>query len=259
NVKAAETAVQYLKEVAADMEGGNPDDYAVEDGVVRARDGSREITLAEASQYAVNQLGGKYTAEQIPEFYKNNLGPTTIPAASDMIGNAIVAFGKSTQDDLDGVVRSFNGAVAQVSVDVNTGEVRVEKMANYGDSGTIIQPDSYTAQIEGGSIQGIGYALMENQIHDKDTGIPLNPDWYKNKPPSILDYSTEKLMVGGVDEPDPYGPHGAKGVGEPPYGAAAAAVVSAVRNALGGYTFEEFPLNPSRVLNAIESGETGVK
>jgi xanthine dehydrogenase molybdenum-binding subunit len=258
NVKAAETAVQYLKEIAAAMHGDSAKNYRVADGTVKHSTDDHTITLAEAARYAVNQLGGKYTAEKIPQFYKKNLGPTTIPAAKDAIGTAIVAFGKTTSDDIKGVVRSFNASVAEVAVDVATGKVEVEHFSNYGDSGTIVHPDSYTAQIEGGTVQGFGFAVTERYNHDNDTGVPLNPDFYKNKPPSILDYSKTQLEVGGVDKPDPYGPHGAKGVGEPPYGAAAAAVASAVQDALGT-TFMQFPLSPNTILEKIESGETRVK
>jgi len=72
-----------------------------------------------------------------------------------------------------------------------------------------------------------------------------------------MDYSKTPLSVGGVDEPDPYGPHGAKGVGEPPYGAAASAVVSAIENGLGT-TFRHHPITSSDVLDKIEAGDTEV-
>jgi hypothetical protein len=255
NVKAAETAVQYLKEIAATELGGTADDYEVAGGEVANGDGD-SMTFAEAAQAAI-ALGGKYSGEEVPQQYQESLVPLTLGAARDVTGEALVAFGKSGSDDLDGFVDSFNAAIAHVIIDLETGKVEVEEMANWGDSGTIVHPDSYTAQIEGGAIQGIGYALTEHMRFDEETGIPVNTDWYKNKPPSIMDYSNSPLKVGGVDEPDPYGPHGAKGVGEPPVGAAAAAVVSAVENGLGT-TFMHHPITASDVLDKIEAGETEV-
>lgn len=255
NVKAAETAVTYLKEIGAETYGGSPDDYEVADGEVRNDDGDA-LTLGDAAEIAVD-LGGKYTGEEIPEALQESLVPSTIGAASDVVGEALVAFGKSTGEDLEGFVDSFNAAIAHVTVDIETGKIEVEEMANFGDSGTIVHPASYDAQIEGGAIQGIGYVLTEHMRFDDATGVPVNTDWYKNKPPSILDYSNTPLKVGGVNEPDPYGPHGAKGVGEPPTGAAAAAVASAVENGLGT-TFQTHPITASDVLDKIAAGDTEV-
>lgn len=256
NVKAAETAVQYLKELAAEELGGDVDSYEVSGGDVVNADSGESLSLGETAQLAV-ETGGKYTAEEIPKKYQESLVPLTIAAASEVKGNALVAFGKSTAEDLGGFVTSFAGAIAEVSVDVETGKVTVEELANWNDSGTVIHPQSFDAQVDGGTVQGVGYALSEHYLHDDDTGIPLNTDMYANKPPSILDYSEAPLKQGAVGAPDPFGPHGAKGVGEPPYGSAAAAVASAVRDALG-VTFHEFPLTPSRVLEKIENGETDI-
>jgi len=255
NVKAAETAVQYLKEIAVNEFGGSVDDYEVADAMVSNGEGD-SLTFAEAAQVAV-ELGGKYTGEEVPQKYQESLVPLTLAAAGDAYGQALVAFGKTGGDDLGGFVDSFNAALAHVTIDLETGKVEVEEMANWGDSGTIVHPDSYTAQIEGGAIQGIGYALTEHMRFDQETGVPVNTDWYKNKPPSIMDYSNSPLKVGGVDEPDSYGPHGAKGVGEPPYGAASAAVVSAIEAGLGT-TFMHHPITASDILDKIEAGETEV-
>jgi len=255
NVRAAETAVQYLKELGAREFGGDPEDFEVADG--RVTDGASEMTLGAAAQAAVD-AGGKYSGEEVPEKYQESLVPLTLGAAAGVTGQALVAFGKTTGEDLEGTVRSQAGAIAEVSVDVETGKVSVENIANYCDSGRVVHPESHSAQIEGATVQGVGYALSEHYLHDEDTGIPLNTDFYKNKPPSIYDYSANPPKVGGVGEPDPFGPHGAKGVGEPPYGSAAAAVASAVGDALGT-TFETFPITPSAVLEKIENGETEVE
>ncbi|WP_435126891.1 xanthine dehydrogenase family protein molybdopterin-binding subunit [Halobaculum sp. D14] len=256
NVKAAETAMEYLREIASQTLGGAPDDYEVTGGEVVNTQTGDSMTLAQAAQAAV-EMGGKYTAETVPTKYQESLVPLTIAAAQDIKGESLVAFGKSTSEDLDGFVTSFAGCIAEVSVDLQTGEVAVEEIANYADSGRIIHPEGHKAQVEGATVQAIGYVLMEHYLHDDDTGIPLNTDFYKNKPPAIQDYSETELKTGGVDNPDPYGPHGAKGVGEPPYGAAAAAVASATRDALG-VTFDTFPLSPSEVLEKIQSEEVDI-
>lgn len=256
-VKAAENAVAYLQEIAAAELGGEPGDYEVADGMVsHASESGRELSLGEAAELAI-EMGGKYTGEEIPAELDESLNFMTKGAAADAIGSGLVAFGQSGSVELSGTVRSFNSALAHVTVDIETGKITVEEMANWADSGQVVHPESHDAQVEGGAIQGIGYALSEHYRFDEQTGIPVNADWYKNKPPSILDYSATPLKVGGVGEPDPHGPHGAKGVGEPPYGAASAAVVSAVGNALGT-TFRRPPITPSDVLDKIAAGETEV-
>ena len=254
-VKAAETAVSYLQEIAANQLGGSPSDYQVANGEVSNGSGD-SMTLAEAAKAAVS-MGGKYTGEAIPADLKKSLNPMTLAAAGDLVGKALIAFGHSGGPDLKGFVDSFNAAMAHVTIDLGTGKIRVIDLADYGDSGTIVHPASYHAQIQGGAIQGIGYALTELMRFDEQTGIPINTDWYQNKPPSILDYTEQPLKTGGVNKPDPYGPHGAKGVGEPPYGAAASAVTAAIQNGLGA-TFQHHPITPSDVLDKIAAGETKV-
>ncbi|QCC47146.1 xanthine dehydrogenase family protein molybdopterin-binding subunit [Halobellus limi] len=256
NVKAAETAVQYLKELAAEELGGTAEAYTVENHEVVHGQSGESITFAEAAQAAVD-AGGKYSAEEIPEQYQESLVPLTIAAASDAVGQGLVAFGKTTGEDLDGFVTSFAGAISEVSVDLETGKITVEEMANYNDSGTVVHPESFEAQVEGGATQGIGYTLYEQYRHDDGTGIPVNTDLYKSKPPSIHDYVSGDLHVGAVGEPDPFGPYGAKGVGEPPYGAASGAVAAAVKDALGT-TFNEFPVTPDKVLEKVRAGEVDI-
>ncbi len=257
NVKAAETAIEYLTELAAQELGGQPEEYEMSDGEVVHSESGDSITLGEAAELAV-ETGGKYDGSEVPEKYTQSLVPTTLAAARGLTGNGLVAFGKSTGDDLSAFVTSFAGAIAEVSVDVETGEINVEEIANWNDSGRVIHPESFSAQVEGATVQGISFALMEHYRHDEGTGIPLNTDFYKNKAPGIQDYSETSPKVGAVGAPDPFGPHGAKGVGEPPMGSAAAAVASAVRDALG-VTFTEFPVTPSEVLEKIRNGEAEVE
>jgi len=254
NVKAAETAVQYLTELAAEELGGSAEEYELSDGEVVNSDNGDSLALGEAAQLAVD-AGGKYDGSEVPQEYQESLVPTTIAAAGGLTGNALVAFGKSVGEDMPGYVTCLAGAITEVSVDLETGEINVEEMANWNDSGRVIHPESFDAQVEGATVQGTGFALMEHYRHDEDTGIPLNTDFYKNKAPGMLDYSETPLKVGAVGAPDPFGPHGAKGVGEPPYGSAAGAIASAVRDALG-VTFTEFPITPSSVLEKVRNGET---
>lgn len=252
--KAADTAIEYMQEIAAEEFGGEPDDFEVAEGAVtNVDDDSQSLTFAEVSQIAV-ELGGKYSGEEIP---LDTLNPITIGSAQDVIGQAMVVFSHTSMDDYDepATMRAYAVAMSEVSVDLNTGKARVEEMVNIGDCGRVINPQSLEAQMAGGSVMGIGYALSEHASFDEGTGIPYNTDWYTSKTPSILDFG--EIRGGGVDEPDLYGAYGAKGIGEPPYGSAAGAVTSAVRNALGT-TFHDHPITPDMVLDAIEDGDVEV-
>lgn len=250
---AAKNAITYLKEIAAEELGGSPDDYEVAEGEVRSTSGSDALTLAEAAQ-AAQAMGGKYSAESIPQ--EGDLNPMTLWNVEEIRGTGLVALGHSTPEMAPGQVRSFATAATLVGVDVETGDVNVEECVSIADCGTVLHPESAMAQIEGGTLQGIGYATTEHYNYDTDTGIPVNTDWYKNKPPSIHE-NPDDFVVDAVGEPDPYGPYGIKGIGEPPYGAGASAITSAIRDALG-MTFDEPPIRPADVIDAIESGEAEV-
>jgi len=101
-------------------------------------------------------------------------------------------------------------------------------------------------QIEGGAIQGMGFGLMENQIFDKDTGICVNPNLVDYKVFTMKDIPEIHPLV--IEPIDPYGPFGAKGVGEPPYSVPAPALANAIYNAIG-VRFTELPINIRSVLD----------
>lgn len=249
---AAENAITYLREIAAEEFGGSPDDFEVRDAqVVHADDDSQSMSFAEAATAAAD-MGGKYSAEEIPD--RDTYNPMTIWNAEEIAGSGLVALGHSTPDMVPGQVRSFCTAMALISVDTDTGKVNVENLVGIADCGRVLHPRSLTAQVEGGLLQGLGYAMTEHYNYDADTGIPLNTDWYQNKPPTIWEHPDE-MTVGAVEEPDPYGAYGVKGVGEPPYGAGASAITSAVRDALGTH-FKTPPVSPAKVLAKIQSDET---
>lgn len=251
--RAAEKAIEYLQELAAEEFGGDPDEYVVDDGMVAHESNGDSMTLGEAAQLAV-EIGGKYSGEEIEN--EDEVNGLTIFGARDAIGQGLVAMASTSPEDTGGPknVRSYCAGAAEVHIDTETGSISVEEMHGVSDCGTVVHPTSVKAQVEGGMMQGLGYALYEHYAHDEETGIPYNTDWYTNKTPSILDYV--EAHGDAVDEPDHYGAHGIKGIGEPPYGTGASVVVSAVYNALG--TDIDPPILPNKVLDAIENGDVEV-
>jgi CO/xanthine dehydrogenase Mo-binding subunit len=140
---------------------------------------------------------------------------------------------------------TYGALTAEVEVDSETGRVQVKKMVAAYDVGKAINPLSVEGQIEGGTVQGIGYAIMENMVH-KD-GIVLNPNLADYYIPTSLDIPEIKTII--VEYPGHLGPYGAKAIGEPPIVLPAPAIVNAIHNALGIRLYE-IPATPDRVLAA---------
>lgn len=119
--------------------------------------------------------------------------------------------------------------VAEVSVDMDTFEVHVDKMWMACDIGKAINPQSVEGQIEGGTLQAMGYAVMEEMIY-KD-GKPLNNRLQTYIVPTVKDAPEFKTII--VEEGFSWGPYGAKGLGELPLDGGAPAIANAIYNACG--------------------------
>lgn len=148
-------------------------------------------------------------------------------------------------------VYGWAACLVDVAVDPDTYEVTVERCIHAVDVGKAIHPIIVEGQIQGGTLQALGWALLENVVYDK--GRVANANMTNCIVPTFAD--TPELEVMLVEEPYPFGPYGAKGVGEIPMDGPAAAVASAVEDALGA-AFDELPVSPERIertLNAKES------
>jgi xanthine dehydrogenase YagR molybdenum-binding subunit len=142
--------------------------------------------------------------------------------------------------------------MADVSVDVDTGVVQINKMVAVQDCGLIINMQASRSQVYGGMIMGISYALAEERIMDPITGTLLNADMEFYKLPGIGDIG--ELIVHMMTGPG-YDERGVIGLGEPPVISPGAAISNAVANAIG-VRVPYLPLTPDRVLDALEKGGT---
>ncbi|EIV93799.1 xanthine dehydrogenase subunit D [Frankia sp. QA3] len=126
---------------------------------------------------------------------------------------------------------AFAGAAhrAVVDVDIDLGLVRVVSMALAQDCGTVLNPLSLRGQVEGGTAQGLGLALMEELV--TVDGVVTNPNFHDYLLPTIADVPDLDFVA--VTEPQPDAPYGVKGVGEAPTCTAAPAIVAAIRAAVG--------------------------
>ncbi len=146
-------------------------------------------------------------------------------------------------------VFTFGIQVAEVAVDIGTGEVRVERIAAIHDVGRIINPLGARSQVEGGIIQAVGHALSEQRIDDPATGIPLTRTLDAYKIPTIAD--VPEIVTEFIDVPDEHLTNlGSKGLGEPPIIPTAAAIANAIRDATGA-DVRSLPITREEMLRAL--------
>ncbi len=137
--------------------------------------------------------------------------------------------------------------VAKVEVDMDTFEVKVLECVSAVDCGKALNPVLLEGQIEGGTLQALGHATIEEVV--MHNGKVVNNRMTNCIIPTSLD--TPELRVLLIENPYPYGPHGAKGIGELPMDGGAAAVAAAVWNATGIFP-NEVPMTPERLQAASE-------
>ncbi|MEP6909801.1 MAG: xanthine dehydrogenase family protein molybdopterin-binding subunit [Actinomycetota bacterium] len=146
-------------------------------------------------------------------------------------------------------VLTFGVQVAEVAVDVETGEIRVERVAAIHDVGRVINPLGASSQVEGGIIQGIGHTLSEDRLLDPATGITLNQTLDAYKLPTIAD--VPEIVTDLLDIPDEHLTNlGSKGLGEPPIVPTAAAIANAIRDATGA-DVRSLPISREEMLRAL--------
>jgi len=216
---AAEEARDALFEAAAGMLGAEPDE-------LESRDGEIHVKTSDACM--------------------------TIGAVCEKLGDVmIIGQGSRGPNPDNTAISAFGAQFAEVEVDVETGRVRVLRIVSAHDSGRIINPTLAESQLEGGIIQGLGYALFEERVMDERLAFPLNPTMHDYKIPTIADVPPIDAFF--VDGADAVANHiGAKGLAEPPIIGTAPAIANAVAHAIGA-DVTAIPLTPWRVLALLPS------
>jgi CO/xanthine dehydrogenase Mo-binding subunit len=144
---------------------------------------------------------------------------------------------------------AYDGCVAEVEVDLDTGEVRVLDLVSAIDIGHAVHPVLAAGQVEGGALQALGWALLE-EVRWK-AGRVWNAQLTNYIVPTSAD--APRFTTRFIEDPYSGGPMGAKGVGELPMDAPAAAVIEAIRHATGA-RLDAIPATPERVLAALATG-----
>jgi xanthine dehydrogenase YagR molybdenum-binding subunit len=168
-------------------------------------------------------------------------------------GHELVGKGMRGPNAEDVTIRTFGCQFAEVEVDVGTGIVRVVRIVAVHDVGRVVNPLTLSSQIEGGIIQGLGFALMEQRIMDHRMGRSVNPNLEDYKVPTIRDIPEIEIhMIGKPAERA--NTLGSLGAGEPPIIPTPGAIANAVAHALGR-TVTALPLTPERVLDLMAAEE----
>jgi CO/xanthine dehydrogenase Mo-binding subunit len=237
----------------AGLSGGSKITYTVGRAVERAAIEARERLLeAAAAELEI--------APEDLEIVDGNVQPVGVPAkamAVTQLAVRVLSFG-SRHMPVEGHGRSAQPQAPQaaahlshVRVDAETGAVTLLRHVVAQDVGRALNPALVEGQMRGGSVQGLGWALLEELVHDEH-GQLLTGTFVDYALPTAE--SAPPIDTEIVEVPAPEGPYGAKGVGEAPVVGAAAAVANAVTAATGGVRLTALPMTPERVWRALSGG-----
>jgi xanthine dehydrogenase YagR molybdenum-binding subunit len=197
-----------------------------------------------------------HAREQIEDIAEQRGLPRDAPVAEvvDLLEDAqILGKGARGPNPTGMSVLTFGVHVVEVAVDVETGEVVVERVAAIHDVGRIVNPLGASSQVEGGVIQGIGHTLSEERLLDPETGRVLTDSLDAYRMPTIAD--VPEIVCEFVDKPDTHLTNlGSKGLGEPPIVPIAAAIANAIRDATGA-DVHELPISREELLRALEAAK----
>ena len=202
------------------------------------------------SPYSVGESGSRTTTHtgwaviQAAKDLKQQIAEKGLPQ-----GNAVLTASANTSPTVNGAARySFVAHFAEVEVDTELGHVKVTKYVAAHDSGRIVNPLTAESQVKGGATMGIGMALHEELLYDRASGQPLNAGYYGAR---ILTHrDTPEVEVLWVGNEDPYGPYGAKTLGEPTIIPSPAAVANAIYNAIGKRV-KDLPISRDKILGVL--------
>ena len=151
-----------------------------------------------------------------------------------------------------GVGSTFGGNIIDVEVDPETGKVEILRCSAFIDAGRSVHPDYVEGQVQGATVQGIGWALNEEYFYNRD-GTMLNSSFLDYRMPTSLDVPMIDTVV--VEVPNPRHPFGLRGVGEVPIIPPLAAIANAISQATG-VRMNDLPITPGAITEAIE-GQRG--
>jgi CO/xanthine dehydrogenase Mo-binding subunit len=141
---------------------------------------------------------------------------------------------------------TFMATVADVEIDLKTGQVSVNQLVNGHDTGRAIYPQGALGQLIGGSVMSLGWTLNEDFVTEK--GHPVTESFSEYLVPTAMDVLDVRGTI--LEDPYPTGPYGAKGVGEHATVSTTPAIVNAINQATGCF-FQELPVTPEKIFRRL--------
>lgn len=217
---AARAVREKLLQVAADHFEASAADLELRNGMVSVKGfPDKAISIGELAAIAESKAGGP--------------GPIVAEGSAAVSENA----------------PGFVAHLAKVHVDPETGQVTLKQYVAIQDVGFPLNPTMVTGQIHGGSVQGIGWGLYEAMVYD-EYGQLLTASFMDYNLPAFDQVPDIEAVL--VENPAPHGPFGARGVGEPPITAGAAAIANAIRDATG-VRVTEIPIRAETLWRAMHA------
>ena len=217
-------AIQAAEEIKRQMAARASAIWEVQEDDVIFEDGVFSCTRNPEDRFTFKELAGRMMRTGGPI-------TTSVSAVSTGVGPIIA------------------GNIFDVEVDQETGKVDIVRCSAFMDVGTAVHPSYVEGQIQGGTVQGIGWALNEEYSYN-DQGVMLNSSFLDYRMPTSLDVPMIETVM--VEVPNPRHPFGLRGVGEAPIIPPLAAIANAVSKAIG-VRINKLPITPADVLEAIES------
>jgi xanthine dehydrogenase YagR molybdenum-binding subunit len=159
--------------------------------------------------------------------------------------------GARTENPPDMAVRTFGAQIAEVEIDIESGDVQVMRIVTAHDVGRIVNPRVIDSQVIGGITQGIGFAMTEERIVDHQLGRVMNANLEEYKVPTVADIPEIQHVHVGIPDTRANST-GAKGVGEPPLVPTAPAIANAIFDAVG-IRLDTNPFSHKRMLDALRA------
>ena len=216
----AERVADQIRSVAAEILGSGPAEITLEGSAARADDG-RSVDFGEVCRFAL--------------YRENQFQIQAVASATSSVSPP-----------------PFIAQFAEVAVDLETGRIRVERFVSVVDCGQAVNPALAGAQVQGGAVNGISYALCEDYRFNAG-GRMLNDSFWDYKIFRAIDMPRMETVV--IESHEPSGPFGAKSVGEISINGPAPAIANALFDA-AGVRITDLPITPQKVWEALrESGK----
>jgi len=240
-IEAAADCLKQIRSMASQALDIAPEKLICEDGHVYP-EGSPDRAIS----YAKLALG--YTFEN-----GNSIGGPVV-GHGRFIAKGLTHLDPETGQGLPAQYWTYGAHAAEIEVDTQTGEIEVLNIVSALDAGKVLNPKLCIGQVVGGVVQGLGSALWEGFVFD-DQGRFLNPAFVDYKIPTAKDipHRTQQILL---ENPQPGGPYGARGVAEHPMISIPSAIGNALYDALG-IEFTTLPLNYERILSRIRERADG--